>query len=38
MDRIIHNSYFLALETKKSMRETMAIKKFEELEKQAGLT
>jgi DNA replication protein DnaC len=38
MDRIIHNSYVLALETKKSMRETVARKKFEELEKEAGLT
>lgn len=38
MDRIIHNSYILALESKKSMRETMALKKFKELEKQTGLT
>jgi len=38
MDRIIHNSYVLAIESKKSMRETMAKKKFEELEKHVELT
>ena len=38
MDRIIHNSYVLALESKKSMREAMAKKKFEELEKHVKLT
>jgi hypothetical protein len=27
MDRVIHNSYILALDSKKSMREVMAKKK-----------
>ncbi len=38
MDRIIHNSYVLALESRKSMREEMAKKAFKELEKHTELT
>ena len=32
MDRIIHNSYILALESKQSMREVMAKKKVVTIE------
>ncbi len=33
MDRIIHNSYILTLDSKKSMREVMAEKKIKNIEK-----
>ncbi|MGI6227246.1 MAG: ATP-binding protein [Peptococcales bacterium] len=33
MDRIIHNSYILALDSKKSMREVMAEKIIQDIEK-----
>jgi len=37
MDRIIHNSYVLALDSKKSMREVMAERTIENLEKHSVL-
>jgi hypothetical protein len=33
MDRVIHNSHILALDSKKSMREVMAEKNIQKLEK-----
>ena len=33
MDRVIHNAYILALNSKKSMREVLAEKTFQSLEK-----
>jgi DNA replication protein DnaC len=38
MDRIIHNSYILALDSKKSMREVMAEKTIKDIEKNGTLT
>jgi DNA replication protein DnaC len=36
MDRIIHNSYILALDSKRSMREVMAKRKVEAIEEDTG--
>lgn len=38
MDRIIHNSYILALDSKKSMREVMAEKAIKNIEKNEALS
>lgn len=38
MDRVIHNSYILTLDSKKSMREVMAEKTFQTLEKHGDLS
>ncbi len=38
MDRIIHNSYILALDSKKSMREVMAEKTIKDIDKNGVLT
>ena len=38
MDRVIHNSYILALDSKKSMREVMAEKTIKDIEKNGTLT
>jgi DNA replication protein DnaC len=38
MDRVIHNSYILALDSKKSMREVMAEKTIKDIEKNGILT
>lgn len=38
MDRIIHNSYILSLDSKKSMREVMAEKTIKNIEKNSALT
>lgn len=38
MDRIIHNSYIMALDSKKSMREIMAEKSIKNIEKNGGLS
>jgi len=37
MDRIIHNSYILALDSKKSMREVMAEKTIKNIKKNSML-
>ncbi|PYG84773.1 IstB-like ATP binding protein, partial [Ruminiclostridium sufflavum DSM 19573] len=37
MDRIIHNSYILTLDSKKSMREVMAEKTIKNIEKNEAL-
>lgn len=38
MDRVMHNSYILALDSKKSMREVMAVKKIKGIEKNGVLS
>lgn len=38
MDRVIHNSYILSLESKKSMREVMAEKTIKSIEKNGVLS